>query len=126
MRKSHILISFLLWAPLALPAHAESLPSVQMMLDSYHSPVSSAGWLFCGGILLGTMAPMLVTGQLITKGLDTSAYLRGVAICPGPESPTGGAMIQAFENWAAAHPEEWNNPANVGAMLALRATWPCK
>ena len=99
---------------------------MQMMLDSCHSPESSAGWLFCGGILLGAMGPMLVAGQFITRGLDVTDSMRAIAICPGPESPTGGAMIQAFENWAAAHPEEWNNPANVGAMLALRATWPCK
>lgn len=110
----------------AEPVQADDpFPSVQTMLDECRSPYGSAGWLFCGGVLLGAMAPMLVAGQVITKGLDSNQYVRAIAICPGPESPTGAAMIQAFENWATAHPEDWANPSNVGAMLALRATWPC-
>lgn len=37
-----------------------------------------------------------------------------------------GAAVQAFSNWAAAHPEEWTEPRLLGVAKALRQTWPCK
>jgi hypothetical protein len=47
-------------------------------------------------------------------------------ICPADRRPPSGeAMIQAFSNWAQAHPQEWSDDSLIGLTLALQATWPC-
>jgi hypothetical protein len=35
------------------------------------------------------------------------------------------AMVQAFKNWAAKYPEQWDAPAKFGVANAIRDTWPC-
>jgi hypothetical protein len=36
-----------------------------------------------------------------------------------------GAMMQAFVNWAQAHPEAWSENQAYGVMRALHEKWPC-
>lgn len=36
-----------------------------------------------------------------------------------------GAMVQAFENWAPAHPQDWSKPQAEGVMAALSSVWSC-
>lgn len=49
-----------------------------------------------------------------------------IAICSGRPVPIYAARIQAFMNWARAHPEKWNLTDFEGVVLALRESWPCK
>lgn len=109
----------------ASPAGAADVPTVQAMLDACHDPEASPGWMYCAGVLEGAMDPMEIAGELLLRGIDTNKNLRMIAMCPGPKGVTGAAMIQAFENWAAANPQDWNWAAPSGALAALGSTWPC-
>lgn len=40
-------------------------------------------------------------------------------------TPTRGAMLRAFTNWAAKHPEAWSKSQIDGVVASLRETWPC-
>jgi hypothetical protein len=48
-----------------------------------------------------------------------------LGLCGPSPTPTYGAMIQAFMNWAEKHPEQWNIAQEAGVVIALRETWPC-
>jgi hypothetical protein len=52
------------------------------------------------------------------------AFLSVMGVCPGT-AVSYAAMVQAFENWAAAHPERWSDPSTDSVMAALAAAWPC-
>jgi hypothetical protein len=56
------------------------------------------------------------------KGLGLSGNA-SMGICG---NVTYGASVQAFMNWANAHPERWTENRLVGVATALRQTWPCK
>jgi len=40
--------------------------------------------------------------------------------------PSIGAAIQAFLNWADAHPERWGDSFSAGMMAAAMDTFPCE
>ena len=59
-------------------------------------------------------------------------YVQGVAdammgktFCLG-DRVDYSALIQAYNNWAAAHPEKWTEFQIIGVMTALSEKWPCK
>jgi len=45
--------------------------------------------------------------------------------CPALNGATYGAMVQAFENWAPAHPQEWTKQQAEGVVAALSSAWSC-
>jgi len=54
-------------------------------------------------------------------------YLResGLCVAEGQESPSKQALVKAFENWANANPQYWNEDEIIGVGAALATTWPC-
>jgi hypothetical protein len=80
---------------------------VQGLYQVCQAPRESADWNLCFGYVAGAA--------------DQLAMLN--AICPGGVAYL--AMVQAFTNWAAAHPEQWNIPRGEGVFYALIATWHC-
>ncbi len=88
-------------------AQADSSDTVQALYsncretaDPYHNDI-------CSGFIEGIAAMMSWDG------------------CQGTQTPTHGAMVQAFQNWAATHPQAWSQSKVNGVVTALRATWPC-
>jgi hypothetical protein len=45
--------------------------------------------------------------------------------CPAMIGATYGAMVQAFENWAPAHPRDWTKQQAEGVVAALFSAWSC-
>ena len=72
------------------------------------------------------MQTALCTGYISGVGDMMAKYGKlqaaGFSMCG---SPSNGAMAQAFENWAKAHPEPWADPQILGVATALTVTWPC-
>jgi len=87
--------------------------------DCKTEPSTSAQAVFCLGFVSGVGETMNFTGYFKQEHPDVGKF----AICA---SPSHGAMVQAFINWAEKHPEEWAKSRIYGVMLALRETWPCK
>jgi hypothetical protein len=98
-----------------------SMASVQDLLGFCESPATSQSYNFCIGYV-GGIGDLLVVNRLLYKqGLSE---MTGAEIC-GEPSPSHGAMMQAFRNWAHSHPERWADHEYFGVMLALMDSWPC-
>jgi hypothetical protein len=48
-----------------------------------------------------------------------------MSIC-AKSTPSYGAMVQAFVNWAEAHPQEWGKNRLLGVVVALGRSWLCR
>lgn len=113
-----------------VPAHAESASDngsdVQQLYYWCQEPAGTGHWYYCLGTLKGMSVAMAVTGVDLQDG-SLVATGRTIALCvpEGEKTPTGGASLQSFLNYAKAHPEDWSLPAEVGIMRAFMATWPC-
>jgi hypothetical protein len=86
---------------------------------------------FCGSYIHGISELIMMNGMVLEKATTvdslTRSYLYELSLCmKGGGGPSGVAATQAFMNWAAAHPEKWNEGALLGVTLALSNTWPCK
>lgn len=86
--------------------------------------VGSSDYGYCEGLFV---AASYVMG---TNGGFTALHLipRDVtllSLCSNGHMPTIGAQIQAFKNWANAHPESWGITDVIGVGAALHQTWPC-
>jgi len=99
------------------------LMNVQQLLDACNSPMGSPGTIYCAAYISG------VGGVIETNGIALSRFtprdanvLKTISACG---DTTVGASVQAFKNWAQAHPELWTQDAPSGVMMALRQTWPC-
>jgi len=91
--------------------------------DACNSPMGSPGTIYCAAYISG------VGGVIETNGIALSRFtprdanvLKTISACG---DTTVGASVQAFKNWAQAHPELWTQDAPSGVMMALRQTWPC-
>lgn len=75
---------------------------------------------YCLGYINGIGGVMILNGMLGNKG-GTS-----LSMCAPPsQEPTARAMVQAVTNFAAIHPEYWQQEMLGGVILALKSTWPC-
>jgi hypothetical protein len=72
--------------------------------------------LFCTGYVTGVAHMMFMN----------AAEPSEVRACLGERTVSNGAVVQAFTNWTAKHPEHWEMESITGVMLAIRATWPCR
>jgi Rap1a immunity proteins len=114
---------WVVWVCLALVVASSSrasadLLNVQTLYFSCKEPEHSFSYGTCTGFVTGVRHTMQVVGYEQAKHPDQD-YLK-VAICG--EKITGGAMVQAFKNWAEKNPRRWPTPH---VMDALRETWPC-
>jgi hypothetical protein len=73
--------------------------------------------LYCIGLIEGLGVVLKLNGQ----GSSKPKY----RTC-APPNVTQGQKIAAFEKWAADHPAKWQLPGEVGMILAMIITWPCK
>ena len=101
----------------------EQYITVQILLSLCDSPVGSAADMLCVGIVSGVADTMSFNG-LALKSLppQSASLIRRLSICG---NTTHGAEIQAFKNWAQAHPEQWTIRGSAGVILALAQIWPC-
>jgi hypothetical protein len=91
----------------AVPGIDKIQDQVQGIYEVCQAPRQSADWNLCVGYIEGA------ADQLAAVNLT----------CPGGVAYF--AMVQAFMNWAAAHPEKWTMPRGDGVFHALSETWPC-
>jgi hypothetical protein len=54
----------------------------------------------------------------------TQRTLRAVGMCG--DDVTYAAELQAFKNWANAHPEKRTEDMGAGVFEVLNTAWPCK
>ena len=128
-RTACVCVSAILIAVSLGHARAEEFDqSVQGLYNNCKSQ-ASIGVGFCLGYLGGIGHGLIAVGEVAgvaasqydASNAVESAFLR-MGICG---QATFGAYQQAFINWAERHPESWSMDMTVGAILALRETWPC-
>lgn len=76
---------------------------------------------FNKGICLGMVAGVGYMSGANCSRLDEQ-YRRPLA---SDGNHSTGASVQAFVNWAHAHPEEWGMRAELGTAIAISETFPC-
>jgi hypothetical protein len=93
----------------------ESAQTVQGLYgDCKDATMPSVRGAYCYGYIAGV-------GDLL-KTLGDIPETKGVGVCG---DVSYGAAVQAFNNYAAAHPEEWSLNRLVGVTKALQRLWPC-
>lgn len=105
--------------------------TVQNMLDfcKHHDDAAED---VCVSIIYGMGTAMLLNGIGYAGSPPTEIQARawlkvtGMCLANGETSPSGGAMVQAFINWANAHPTKWGEEDVAGIADALSSTWPCR
>jgi hypothetical protein len=102
-----VLVGLIMSAAQAVPAAEDNIVTVQ---DLYQECRAS-------DTVKDAFEHGLCTGYIAGVG---DMYL---ASCGHPI--TYGAMVQAFENWAPAHPQDWSKPQAAGVIAALSSVWPC-
>jgi hypothetical protein len=88
---------------------------------------TSSSFVLCSAFVMGVGRTMLLVGALLAgaeRRADTKTPL--VAACLKTNGGSGNAMMQAFKNWAAKNPQRWGELAEIGVIIAIRETWPCK
>ena len=116
-----ILLALLALAPGT--AHANNY-TVQDLLQMCNSPEGSQDFVYCVGYIGGLGDTLAMNGATLPSLPQRDANLiRGISICGNISLE---AAIQAFKNWAQAHPERWTEPAPPEVALALVQSWPCR
>ena len=110
-------------------AAAESTPTepwltVQSLYQFCESNEGSTAWITCASYVIGVSTMMESNGSLVRNGLDTSPGVLATSMC-NSTTISNLAVVQAFKNWAAAHPEQWTSPGSDGVIYALSGLWPC-
>jgi Rap1a immunity proteins len=112
---------------LVMPARAGA--NVQEMYQNCLSKGDNVRQAICAGFVGGVAEQMEYNGAILARMnktdelLPTRLIMVTMSACYGDVSY--GALIQAFVNWAAKHPEKWSDTAQRGVMEAARETWPC-
>jgi hypothetical protein len=126
------IVVYILWTVNgAVHAQTRNEDSIQFLYQSCKQEMAAGLPRFCLGYIEAVGQVMATNGyervKLLPSDTEGRRYLTGMAICPGPAIgvPSGGALIQAFLNWAEQHPENWANLALAGVVVALASTWPC-
>jgi hypothetical protein len=97
--------------------------TVQDLLQMCNNPEGSPHATYCLGYVGGLGDAMAGIGGALSSLTQRDAnFLKGVSTCG---ATIRAAEVQAFKNWAQAHPEDWTKLAVEGVTVALRETWPC-
>jgi hypothetical protein len=107
---------------LANPAGAESR-TVQQLFSECEAGMNNEGSVFNYGYCLGAVAGV---SQVMAANCDGGKSEPSLAWLSASLPPSHGAGVQAFVNWAEAHPEQWGAYELTGVILAIRQTFPCK
>ena len=105
-------------AAVAIPAKAEE--NTQQLLQKCTAAPGAGDRWYCYGRVTAVFEMMGIVG-IAAKQLDS---MRPWQVCVDP-TPSNGAVVQVFVNWANKHPEKWDLPDVVGIVAAMRGTWPC-
>ncbi|WP_352560337.1 Rap1a/Tai family immunity protein [Mesorhizobium sp. M0025] len=82
------------------------------------STSSQSAQSLCLGYIAGVADTMIQV-----HGSDAST----VGSCPSEDpTPSYGAYLQIFKNWAPKHPEKWGEPMFAGVRDAIQEMWPCQ
>jgi len=104
-------------------ADADNFDTVQDVLPdceaAAHSDFDDYGSFYCLGLAAGVGA---VSSYNCYSQADGD---RPNPLLSSDGEVTNGARIQAFVNWARAHPEHWSLDATTGMIVALNRTFPC-
>jgi hypothetical protein len=92
--------------------------NVQALYNVCKAPESSQLYAVCLGYISGVADTM----QLLGAAQERHPEFKPVAICA---TPSYGAMVQGFVNWAEANPKEWDENRIVGVGGALKKNWGC-
>ena len=98
--------------------------SVQKFLEMCNEPDGSPDKSLYLGYVSGVSDVMYVNGLALRSLRPSSAAAINLSLCA--KDITYGAALQAFKNWAQAHPENWQMDHEAGVVIALRELWPCK
>jgi hypothetical protein len=83
---------------------------------------------YCQIYLLGVSQVMQLNGYASADNESEAGrardFLAHMGICYPPGFTTEH-LGQIFQNWAAANPKDWSDPAVSGAVLAFHEAWPC-
>lgn len=116
------------------PCYARDLNSVQSLMEDCsqqsnpHDQPSTilkanSDRMFCIGYISGVAEMVTMNGSFLRENPELWSELHLLAMCEA-DGPLG-AKVQAFKNYAAAHPEIWGKMKLGGVIEALRAVWPC-
>ena len=107
-------------------ATAETGMTIQTLLQDCNADAGSTDSFLCVGKVSGIGEMMGLNGLLIFQHRESYANFYKFSICPGKPTPTIGAQLQVFKNWARIHPERWAEQDFVGVIVSLREAWPCR
>jgi len=110
------LMGLIVSAAQALPAGDSNFVTVQELYEecratgvgSADAAIAAARNALCGGYIAGVGDTLVHTGG-----------------CPALIGASYGAMVQAFKNWAPAHPQDWSKQQVEGVIAALSTVWSC-
>jgi hypothetical protein len=121
------------------PCYARDLNSVQALLEQCSSLQATnnrdqpsailranGDQMFCFGYISGVSAMMTMNGINLGHNPELWSELHGWAMCEADPASPLGAKVQAFKNYAAAHPEIWGQLMAAGVIQALNSVWPCR
>jgi Rap1a immunity proteins len=108
---------------LLLQTSARADGDVQKLVQECGANNPSYDLFYCLGRVGGISDVMGLNGIAMRK--QPSFEILQLSICSN-RPPSYGARVQAFTNWARAHPERWGDQDFVGVIVAPRETWPCK
>jgi len=104
-------------------AFAENSPeqNVQSLYYECKAPIGSPEYGICLGYIAG--ASDLLRFLYVYKQLHPEDANNPFQLC---ETPSYGALVQAFTKWAENNPREWSKNRLTGVMLSITANWPCR
>lgn len=132
MKFSALAFAVLTFMPSHVNAQTDRNDTVEFLYQACKAYVAGGTPSYCLGYIYGVGQLMSVNGDEIQRHPPSDArtrlYLTGFGLCTGLSvpSPSAAAMIQAFLNWAARHPEKWADHTLSGVETALVETWPCR
>jgi hypothetical protein len=97
--------------------------NIQELYEMCKESTGSPPQTFCLGYIGGVGEFMQLNGSI--KSSLSDAQWSAIANLAIRDHPTYGAMVQAFMNWAAEHPEKWGMGRAAATVIALRDAWPC-
>jgi hypothetical protein len=95
--------------------------NVQRLLNFCKAEEGDFRKVLCAGYISGVGDLMHINGVVFRRARDASVTLDD-RMCA---APSRGAQVQAFVNWAEAHPQTWQSPSIFGVVTALSEAWPC-
>lgn len=132
MRWIYLLAGLMFFAPATNAATATTDPNSVQFLYSACKSNADADSNYCLGFIEGVGQMMAVNSENLSVASNekvANGWIKKTSIClegkPLGAWPSGGAMEQAFINWAQQHPEHWADGALSWVVVAMGSTWPC-